>query len=886
MGLRTARLRLQLLEDRAVPATLLTSVLGNGDTNPVFSTSTDGRYVLFASKATNLVPGVTDTNNDFDLFWLDTATNIIQLVSHAAGSATAVGIDPGANSLDGSNAIISGDGQFVAFASKVSAETLVGGSNLKDTADSFDVFTWAAATNKVQLVSIRTDGQAAGLTNGTSATSPAISSDGRYVSFLTNAYAGLLDPAATLDQLNTTFDIFRHDALTGATTLVTAINGSGAEAVGQTGSVRVSFRGQYMSNDGRFFAYDTQASGFVVAGVTDQSTTFDVFVRDMNITGTGTKLVSVAQDGKAIGNNGNQAAAFAVISDSGNAVLFDCNVLGGTPAQTLVAGYINNGATSDQYVRLNPFSNAGMTVLVSGSNGSPTVGANADIVLNGGADQYTLSADGRFVLFTSEATNLVPNTDRNNKGSDGFVRDTQTLATTVVSIDGLGATGSSSSIATSISSDGRFVTFVSAATDLVAGLTDLNGASDLFIRDLVDGTTKLVSATPSGRRTGNGPSPYGQVTPDGKKVLFVSTAGDLNLPASTGGTVNLYAGSPSRDDALTQLTVSGQPNGVVKTYQFDDSGSAEEKSLFTPFTGFNGVVRAATGDLNGDGVADTVYATGPGGGALVRAISGLDGTDLLTGTLVDTFAGENFTTIGLYLAVGDINGDGKAEIAVSPDQGGGARIQVFSFSDGALVQAGNFFGIDDAAFRGGGRIALGDVNGDSVLDLVVGAGFGGGPRIAIFDGTDLLTSAQKPAKLVGDFLVFEPGLRDGVFVSAGDLDGDGKADLIFGGGPGGGPRVSAFSGADTINDGALPISPIANFFAFDASQRGGVRVTAKDVDGDDQLDLIAASGDNAEPGVVAYLGSTLPLGGQGTPPVQDVFVPFSDAVLLGGVFVG
>jgi hypothetical protein len=129
-------------------------------------------------------------------------------------------------------------------------------------------------------------------------------------------------------------------------------------------------------------------------------------------------------------------------------------------------------------------------------------------------------------------------------------------------------------------------------------------------------------------------------------------------------------------------------------------------------------------------------------------------------------------------------------------------------------------------------------------------------------------------------------LRDGVFVSAGDLDGDGKADLIFGGGPGGGPRVSAFSGADTINDGALPISPIANFFAFDASQRGGVRVTAKDVDGDDQLDLIAASGDNAEPGVVAYLGSTLPLGGQGTPPVQDVFVPFSDAVLLGGVFVG
>ena len=82
------------------------------------------------------------------------------------------------------------------------------------------------------------------------------------------------------------------------------------------------------------------------------------------------------------------------------------------------------------------------------------------------------------------------------------------------------------------------------------------------------------------------------------------------------------------------------------------------------------------------------------------------------------------------------------------------------------------------------------MNGDGVGDLVVAAGFGGGPRVAGFDGTTL--GAGTPAKLFADFFAFEQTLRNGVFVAAGDLDGDGFADLIAGGGPGGGPRVTAF----------------------------------------------------------------------------------------------
>src|SRR5207245_3358700 len=119
------------------------------------------------------------------------------------------------------------------------------------------------------------------------------------------------------------------------------------------------------------------------------------------------------------------------------------------------------------------------------------------------------------------------------------------------------------------------------------------------------------------------------------------------------------------------------------------------------------------------------------------------------------------------------------------------RVLGYSGKDGSLLA--NFYGIDDPDFRGGARPAVGDLNGDGRQDLVVAAGFGGGPRVAFYDGTTV-TSKAGPAKLINDIFVFEDTLRNGVFVAAGDLNGDGFADLIVGGGPGGGPRVPALDG--------------------------------------------------------------------------------------------
>jgi hypothetical protein len=312
---------------------------------------------------------------------------------------------------------------------------------------------------------------------------------------------------------------------------------------------------------------------------------------------------------------------------------------------------------------------------------------------------------------------------------------------------------------------------------------------------------------------------------------------------------------------------AGGPSAVV-VYNPD----ASVRASYDPFPGTPGGVRTAVADFTGDGVPDVAVGTGAGAVAGVKVIDGK------TGAVVFDVAPFADFTGGVFVAAGDVTGDGAAELVVTPDLSGGPRVTVFRGGDFAVVA--NFFGIDDPAFRGGARAAVGDVNGDGFGDLVVSAGFGGGPRVAVFDARSL---SAGPSRLVPDFFLFEPGLRNGCYVAVGDVDGDGRADLIGGGGPGGGPRVLVVPGGELLRAGAEAAlaAPEANFFAGRVENRGGIRVAAKDLDGDDKADVVVGDGTGAGSRVTGYSGEDF--AGGDAPPVFafDAFPGFG-----GGVFVG
>jgi subtilisin-like proprotein convertase family protein len=401
-------------------------------------------------------------------------------------------------------------------------------------------------------------------------------------------------------------------------------------------------------------------------------------------------------------------------------------------------------------------------------------------------------------------------------------------------------------------------------------------AKDAFgnLADGYGGTVRITSSDPRATLPANATLAAGvgsfTVTPRtvGGQTITASDA-TTGTPTATAPVTVTSPPPPPATPAVPFAVGSGTGFSVLRV--FNPNGTASKEIIpFGVGAPFTGGLRVATADFNGDGVPDYVVGTGPGVATQVKVINGSTGTDLFS---IAPF--EASFTGGVYVAAGDLNGDGKAELAITPDEGGGPRVRVFDGN--GFGQLADFFGIDDPNFRGGARPAFGDLNGDNFEDLIVAAGFGGGPRVAAFDGSKL-TPTGGP-KLFGDFFVFEESLRNGVFVTAGDLNGDGRDDLIVGGGPGGGPRVFALSGLDLTLPGNPVFTPIVNFFAGNPADRNGVRVGTGELNGDGIADLIVGSGSGSR--IAGYLGTNLTV---------NNFLPFFDVNAfdggVNGVFVG
>lgn len=296
--------------------------------------------------------------------------------------------------------------------------------------------------------------------------------------------------------------------------------------------------------------------------------------------------------------------------------------------------------------------------------------------------------------------------------------------------------------------------------------------------------------------------------------------------------------------------VSGLRGGF-QVYQGSKTGLAVPTGpIMRPFPGFNGTIRTATGDVNGDGVPDLISATGPGGGSQIRVMDGKTFGDLMQ----PFSAFEESFTGGVFVAAGDFNGDGKADIVITPDNGGGGRTKLIDVSGGSPSTIIDFLGIDDPNFRGGALATLGDVNGDGQIDLMVAAGIGGGPRVAMYDGRTV--ASGQPQRLLPDFFAFESTLRNGAFLACADMDNDGKDELIFGAGPGGAPRVLFVDSQSLLDIGpqAALANPRASVFAGDPNGRGGARVVAKDFNLDGNVDLLVANATGGNGVILVYKG--------------------------------
>jgi Tol biopolymer transport system component len=316
--------------------------------------------------------------------------------------------------------------------------------------------------------------------------SPSISADGRFVIF--TSAANNLAPGDP----DTTEDAYLRDLWTGVTELI-SVDSNGVHQTGRS-------LADSLSADGRYVSFESVAGNLMPH---DNDGDSDVFVRD-RLSGT-TIPVSVSP----AGSPGNDSSEVSVLSPDGRWVAFRSR------ASNLVPGDTN--AEWDVFVR---DLQSGTTERV---NLGP-LGAQA----HGDSFVTSLSQDGRFVLFSSLAPDLVPG-DTNNE-RDIFVRDRQAGTTTRISVSSAGAQSNGDSHAGYLSADGRFATFVSSATNLVAG--DSNGVQDVFVHELATGVTTRVSVASDGTQSDAWSTGCG-ITPDGRFVAITSDANNL-VPGDLG----------------------------------------------------------------------------------------------------------------------------------------------------------------------------------------------------------------------------------------------------------------------------------------------------------------------------------------------------------------
>lgn len=473
---------------------------------------------------------------------------------------------------------ISGDGRFVAFVS--SSQTLA--TNKTTTVD--EIF---LRDNQTGILTRLTVSTAGGDPSGASS-APSISADGRYIVFESSA-----------------------------TNLVSG-HGVGAYMYDtQNGHLTYLVNGQspVISRDGRFIAFTSTLSTLVP---NDTNNTTDVFVMD-RVSGQ-IERESVATDGSQ-SNNPSGTSGLA-ISATGRFVAFQ------STATDLVAGDTN--ARDDVFVRDRQTpSTIRVSIATDGTQG------------NQSSTAASISSDGRRIVFQSRASNLVANDG--NGAVDVFLRDTQLPQTSLVSVSSAGVQAAVQSGNGIITPDGAFVTFESADGTLVAG--DTNAVSDIFIRDLATSSTILASLGSTGS-LGDGPSDEGTISDDGRYIAFRSAATNL-VPGDANAATDVFIRGPLIDTPGA-LAITTEPGGASAGANFTSQPVVEARNLDgTVKWDYNGpvtlTIKAGTGRV-GAILAGTSTVTAVNGVATFAGLSiNLAGTGYVLSATSGSLTGTDST---------------------------------------------------------------------------------------------------------------------------------------------------------------------------------------------------------------------------------------------------
>ena len=456
------------------------------------SISADGRFVTFLSVEPDLVAGQNDPTNQWeDAFLFDRDSGIVSLISHRSG-ATAIA----ANDRSVTEVPISRTGSYATFATP--ATDIVAG--LEDWNSVQDLFLYERVTTDNRLVTRQAPGFPSStpfLVEDDLPSRSRVSADGRWVALESSApnLAGGA-PSGVLG------NVFLVDRSNGAQVLISGFVPNPA--------FRAFERSQdpTISADGRFVAYLSNASNLVAGQVDDFLVTDDVFLFDREVSIS--TLVSHRAGQPNIATPANHGARDPRISTDGGfvAYYFSGALIDGQPGPAFFLYDRSNGTNT-------------LVSRLPGQAQAPAAGTSDD--------PPALSADGRYVAYTSRSNELVTGITDDTSSPDVFLFDRTTgenrLLTRRATSSGQAAGGAAEP---AISADGRYVAYTSSSPDLAPGQIGTDGANsdDVFLWDRETDTTQLVSRIPTGD-PGNGASNRPAISADGRYVAFLSRATDL-----------------------------------------------------------------------------------------------------------------------------------------------------------------------------------------------------------------------------------------------------------------------------------------------------------------------------------------------------------------------